>query len=128
MSDTIDILEEYHKYVPLKPDGQPFKLVLHADGLSVERGNNAQNARINGNTAWLQLQGLQMNIQEWHKRCLLLQVRVYEPPPHFIENIGTCIYGYIHICSHFFRTYLMRCTKDPVEGGRNTLSTYLIST
>lgn len=74
VSDTIDILEEYHKYVPLKPNGQPFKLLLHADGLSVERGNNAQNARINGNTAWKQLKGLQMNIQEWHKRCLLLQV------------------------------------------------------
>uniref|UniRef100_A0A8W8JTD6 DUF6589 domain-containing protein n=1 Tax=Magallana gigas TaxID=29159 RepID=A0A8W8JTD6_MAGGI len=73
VSDTIDILEEYHKYVPLKPNGQPFKLLLHADGLSVERGNNAQNARINGNTAWKQLKGLQMNIQEWHKRCLLLQ-------------------------------------------------------
>jgi hypothetical protein len=37
LSDTIDILEEYHKYVPLKPNGQPFSLVLHADGLSVER-------------------------------------------------------------------------------------------
>lgn len=74
VTDTIDILEEYDKYVPLKPNGQIFQLLLHVDGVSVERGNNAQNARINGNTAWKQLQGLQMNIQEWHKRCILLQV------------------------------------------------------
>ena len=67
-------MEAYHKYVPVKPDGNPFILPLHVDGLSCERGDNAQSARINGTTAWLQLQGLIMNIQEWHKRCLLLQV------------------------------------------------------
>lgn len=70
----IDIMEAYHKYVPVKPDGNPFILPLHADGLSCKRGDNAQSARINGTTAWLQLQGLTMNIQEWYKRCLLLQV------------------------------------------------------
>jgi len=70
----IEIMDEYHKYVPLKPDGHPLTLPLHADGLSCERGNDAQNARINGGTPWRQLQGLHMNIQEWHKRCLLLQV------------------------------------------------------
>jgi hypothetical protein len=33
----IDIMEAYHKYVPVKPDGNPFILPLHADGLSCER-------------------------------------------------------------------------------------------
>ncbi|XP_078329533.1 uncharacterized protein LOC111133019 isoform X2 [Crassostrea virginica] len=73
IGDAIDIVDEYHKYVPLKPDGSPLTLPLHADRLSCERVNDAQNARINGNTKWLQLQGLFPNIQEWHKRCLLLQ-------------------------------------------------------
>lgn len=58
IGDAIDIVNEYHKYVPLKPDGSPLTLPLHADGLSCERVNDAQNARINGTTKWLQLQGL----------------------------------------------------------------------
>ncbi|XP_069129356.1 uncharacterized protein [Argopecten irradians] len=73
VGDTIDIMDTYQQYVPLKPNGNPMKTILHADGLSCERGNDAQNARINGATAWQQLQGLHMNIQEWHKRCILLQ-------------------------------------------------------
>ncbi|XP_069114331.1 LOW QUALITY PROTEIN: uncharacterized protein [Argopecten irradians] len=73
VGDTIDIMDTYQQYVPLKPNGNPLKTILHADGLSCERGNDAQNARINGATAWQQLQGLHMNIQEWHKRCILLQ-------------------------------------------------------
>ncbi|XP_041357458.1 uncharacterized protein LOC121374422 [Gigantopelta aegis] len=73
VADTIDILEHYHQYVPVKPSGDPLTIPLHADGLSCERGNDAQSARINGSTVWNQLQGLMMNIQEWHKRCLLLQ-------------------------------------------------------
>ena len=74
VADMIEIMEEYHKYVPLKPNGDPLILPLHADGLSCERGNDSQSGRINATTPCLQLQGLVMNIQEWHKRCLLLQV------------------------------------------------------
>lgn len=74
VADTIDIVNEYHKYVPMKPDGSPLIIPLHADGLSCERVNDAQNARVNGTTKWQQLQGMIPNIQEWHKRCLLLQV------------------------------------------------------
>uniref|UniRef100_K1PUH8 Uncharacterized protein n=1 Tax=Magallana gigas TaxID=29159 RepID=K1PUH8_MAGGI len=31
---VIDIVNEYHKYLPLKPNGPPLTLPLHADGLS----------------------------------------------------------------------------------------------
>lgn len=41
IGDAIDIVNEYHKYVPLKPDGSPLTLPLHADGLSCERVNDA---------------------------------------------------------------------------------------
>ncbi|KAL3890372.1 hypothetical protein ACJMK2_002655 [Sinanodonta woodiana] len=34
---------------------------------------DAQSAGIHANSAWQQLQGLEMTIQEWYKRCLLLQ-------------------------------------------------------
>lgn len=74
VADTIDIMEEYHQYVPFKPTGEPLTLPLHADGLSCERGNDAQNARMNAADPWMQLQGLRLNAQEWHKRCTLLQV------------------------------------------------------
>lgn len=67
-------MEDYHKYVPVKPDDKPLVLPLYADGLSCERGNDAQNGRINGNNPFSQLQGFTVVIQEWHKRCLLLQV------------------------------------------------------
>ncbi|XP_014678940.1 PREDICTED: uncharacterized protein LOC106818780 [Priapulus caudatus] len=73
VAEMVEIMAEYHRYVPLKPNGDPFTLPLYADGLSCERGNDAQNARVNGNSPWEQLQGLTMGIQEWHKRCLLLQ-------------------------------------------------------
>ena len=67
-------MDQYHKYVPVKPNGEPLALPLHADSLSCERGNDAQKARINAHSSKEQLQGLTLNIQEWHKRCLLLQV------------------------------------------------------
>jgi len=55
--DTIDILDEYHKYVPLNPDGTPLIIPLHADRLRCERVNDAQNVRLHVTTPWTQLQG-----------------------------------------------------------------------
>ena len=75
-ADMVEIMDIYQRYVPQKPDGSPFILPLYADGLSCERGNDAQSARINGTTPWTQLQGMKPSIQEWHKRVLLLQVGI----------------------------------------------------
>ena len=36
-AEMIEILEEYHKYIPTKPDGKPVKIPLFCDGLSCER-------------------------------------------------------------------------------------------
>lgn len=125
IGDAIDIVDEYHKYVPLKPDGSPLTLPLHADGLSCERVNDAQNARINGNTKWLQLQGLFPNIQEWHKRCLLLQVRpvicdILYDQVWFLINllINVCIkmiVKKIKTMCFYFRTYMMNCTQAKAQ-------------
>lgn len=70
----IDVMEDYHKYVPMGTDMNPFIIPLYGDQLSVERANDAQNARINAESQWDQLQGLHPSIQEWHKRAIILVV------------------------------------------------------
>ncbi|KAK6179747.1 hypothetical protein SNE40_012036 [Patella caerulea] len=52
VSDTIDIMENYHQHVPIQPNSKPLTTPLHADGLSCERGNDAQSAWINAASPW----------------------------------------------------------------------------
>ena len=72
--EMVSILQDYHQYVP-DIDGQPFKLPIWADGLSVERAHAAHESRINAPNPLERLEGLSPFAQEWHKRQLLLQVR-----------------------------------------------------
>lgn len=74
IAEMVDIMEDYHQYVPGTRDENPVIIPLFGDGLSVERGFDAQDARINAGDPWQQLQGLHPSIQEWHKRGILLQV------------------------------------------------------
>lgn len=72
----VDIMEAYHKYVPGTPgETAPMTTILYGDGLSCERANDAQNARLNSDNPWDRLEGLNPAIQEWHKRGLLLEVK-----------------------------------------------------
>ncbi|XP_014673981.1 PREDICTED: uncharacterized protein LOC106814196 [Priapulus caudatus] len=73
ITEMIDIMESYHDYVPVGLSDEPVVIPLYGDGLSVERGYDAKNGRINAGSAWAQLQGLHPAIQEWHKRGILLQ-------------------------------------------------------
>ena len=50
--DMMDILDEYHKYVPSDVEGRPIKLPLFCDGLSCERVHSAQLCRSNCNDQW----------------------------------------------------------------------------
>lgn len=52
----------------------PFPLVLFCDGLSCERVEGAQRARINGEDSWDRLDMFEPAIQEWHRRLMYLQV------------------------------------------------------
>lgn len=70
----IEILEDYQKYVPENPSGQPIPLLLHCDGLSCERVEGAQRGRINGENESARLDTFQPVIQEWHRRVMFLQV------------------------------------------------------
>ncbi len=74
IAEIVGILENYHQYVPGSREDNPVIIPLFGDGLSVERGFDAQNARINAGDPWEQLQGLHPSIQEWHKHGILLQV------------------------------------------------------
>ncbi|KAL3878532.1 hypothetical protein ACJMK2_030872 [Sinanodonta woodiana] len=69
----VDIVVEYHQYVPGSLDSDPISCILYGDALSCERANDAQNARINGESKWDRLQGLVPAIQEWHKHGILLE-------------------------------------------------------
>ena len=70
---TIRILENLQQYVPNK-DGNLLKLVVFGDGFSCERHNDAHMARSNRATDFDKLQGLEPQVQEFHKRMLLMQV------------------------------------------------------
>ena len=69
---AIGIYEKLHKYIPVV-DNVPVKTVVFGDGLSCERGNDAQRARCNGLTPAERLEGLEPAAQEFHKEMLLLQ-------------------------------------------------------
>ena len=69
-----DIMASYHHYVPSKLDGNPLVVPLFCDGLSCERGHDAQMARAHARSRWDRLEGLQPVIQEWHRRQLQMEV------------------------------------------------------
>jgi hypothetical protein len=69
---AIGIYEKLQKYVPTI-NGVPHKTLVYGDGLSRERGNDAQRARANGLSHMERLQGLEPAAQEFHKEMLLLQ-------------------------------------------------------
>uniref|UniRef100_A0A8W8ILQ2 DUF6589 domain-containing protein n=1 Tax=Magallana gigas TaxID=29159 RepID=A0A8W8ILQ2_MAGGI len=70
---TIKIMEQLHEYVPRQGDDL-FQLVCFGDGLSCERHNDAHMARSNGESRLSKLQGLQPQVQEFHKRMLHMQI------------------------------------------------------
>lgn len=66
-------MEQLHEYVP-RQGNDLFQLVCFGDGLSCERHNDAHMARSNGESRLSKLQGLQPQVQEFHKRMLHMQV------------------------------------------------------
>ena len=70
----IDIMDHYKKYVPVDSDNNPMKFILYCDGLSCERMEGAQRARVNGADAMARLDMFEPAIQEWHRRLMFVQV------------------------------------------------------
>lgn len=71
---VIAIMDSLHKYVPTVENDQLFSIPCHGDGLSVERMRDAKAARSASFTKEGRLEGLIPVPQEFHKRCILLQV------------------------------------------------------
>ena len=70
---TIAILENLQQYIP-RTEEDDLPVITYGDGLSCERHNDVHMARSNGATVLDKLQGLQSQVQEFHKRMLLMQV------------------------------------------------------
>lgn len=64
---AVGIYSKLQEYVPVLDD-KPY-----GDGLSCERGNDAQRARTNGLNPFERLEGLEPAAQEFHKEMILLQ-------------------------------------------------------
>lgn len=64
----IDIMDDLSQYSKQK------KIILYRDGLSMERVHDAQVMRVHAGDVKIRLQLLVGQIQEWHKRILLLEV------------------------------------------------------
>ncbi|KAK3102183.1 hypothetical protein FSP39_009426, partial [Pinctada imbricata] len=108
ITDMVDILGHYHQYVPTK-DGIPVKTILYGDGLSCERVNDAQNARINAADVWDRLEGIEPAAQEWHKRAIILQAYVTAAACKFLgisspkqtpDNIEDLHRAFEDVCKH----------------------------
>lgn len=74
-AECVLIMENYTKYLPKKDDG-PVETILWGDGLSCKRIRDGQRIRQNGGNRWRKLCGFVPAAQDWHKRCLLLQVGI----------------------------------------------------
>ena len=82
----IEILREIqHKYVPQKTivnnDGVEteevlIKIPFGGDQLTEERAINVQKALLDGETTYERLAGLQPEIEDWHLKVTLYQVRI----------------------------------------------------
>ncbi|XP_014672567.1 PREDICTED: uncharacterized protein LOC106813035 [Priapulus caudatus] len=71
ITNMIDIVETYQQLVPLR-DGKLVTTILYGDGLSCERVNDAKCARISSANPMGRLDGIEPQIQEWHRRAIHL--------------------------------------------------------
>ncbi len=74
LNGAIKILEHLHKYVPVLEDGSLHTVPTNGDGGSVERMNDAHNARCTSLTETTRLEGCQEVPQEFHHWGLAKQV------------------------------------------------------
>ena len=70
---VIEIMQVLQEYCPETQDGY-HAIPAHGDVHSVERMLDARQARANGNGPKARLEGMEPVPQEFHKRCVLLQV------------------------------------------------------
>ena len=74
---VIEIMKNLNQYVP-RINGKPFPLICHGDQLSVERMVDGRISMATSEDVANRLVGLEPRPQEFHKRCILVQVSDYK--------------------------------------------------
>ena len=77
-------MKAYEKYLPEYRD-DPVETILWGDGMSCKRILDGQRIRKNGGNRWRKQSSFIPAAQDWHKRCILLQVREIEQQD--VQNI-----------------------------------------
>lgn len=73
---VVEIMKVLSNYVPVDGDNNPHSILCNGDQLSVERMVEARQAMAGSRDPIHRLLGLEPSPQEFHKRCILLQVYI----------------------------------------------------
>ena len=72
--DIISILQQFHSYLPKAADGRVDGQLFSGDQLTVERAVNAISSVANGDTPADRLEGIHLQLGDWHATVKLLSV------------------------------------------------------
>ena len=72
--DMLSILKKFHSYLPTKADGQVDGQIFTGDQLTVERAINVISSVANGYTQKDRLEGINLQLGDWHAALKLLSV------------------------------------------------------
>ena len=72
--DIISILQQFHSYLPKAADGGVDGQLFSGDQLTVERAVNVISSVANGHTPAYRLEGIHLQLGDWHGTVKLLIV------------------------------------------------------
>ena len=72
--DMLSILKKFHSCLPTKADGQVDGQIFTGDQLTVERAINVISSVANGYTQEDRLEGINLQLGDWHAALKLLSV------------------------------------------------------
>ena len=72
--DMLSILKKFHSYLPTKADRQVDGQIFTGDQLTVERAINVISSVANGYTQEDRLEGINLQLGDWHAALKLLSV------------------------------------------------------
>ena len=75
--DMLDILKKFHSYLPRKDDGGYDDQLFAGDQLTIERAVNVKASVANGYSPEDRLDGINLQLGDWHAAVKLLTVSVF---------------------------------------------------
>lgn len=76
--DMLAILQKFHTYLPVLNDDQFDAQLFAGDQLTVERATNVIGSVANGYTAQDRLEGINLQLGDWHAAVKILEVSIYK--------------------------------------------------